>query len=187
MKRLPRSRVPGSRSRNNQTAPATSPRSQIDQEFRKYRPELRGRHQGSGHHRCPARPSSARHPRDRSRTCHDSATPTPSLNVPYAARNVAVRPEVAEDRELVSVAIGERTVGEEVIARDRQAPRLHIGEVAEVVADLAQLAGADAAEREREEHQHDVLAPRNDDSEMSSPCWFLSVKSGQPHHQSIKS
>jgi hypothetical protein len=50
------------------------------------------------------------------------------------------------------LGVGERPVGEEVVARDGQ--DLGTVELGGAVADLTELTGADATEREREEHQH---------------------------------
>ena len=85
--------------------------------------------------------------------------PALSLNTPYGCGHLAVRPEVGQQRELVALRLRPGLERERVVHRDREDLDVVVLEVGEVVADRVQLAGADAGERERVEHeQHGLLA-----------------------------
>ena len=83
--------------------------------------------------------------------------PAGLLEDPISLRGRAVWPEVAEHGKEVALGIGPGPLGEHVVARDRKNLDVVTGEGPEVVADLAQLSGADAGECEREENDDDVL------------------------------
>ena len=81
------------------------------------------------------------------------------LLVEHAVRagDRAVRPEVAEHREREALLRRPLLLRVARVARDREHLRLHRVELRQVVAQRAQLALADAGERERVEDDHDVL------------------------------
>ncbi len=79
--------------------------------------------------------------------------PAAALNTPYRCRDLAVRPEVAQQRECESFRCRPGTQGIGRIAGDGQDLHGVVLEVLEVIAHLAELAGADAGEGERIEHQ----------------------------------
>src|SRR6266496_126763 len=76
------------------------------------------------------------------------------------ASHVTVRPEVGQQRELVALLLGPRLERERRVDRDAQHLDALVVVVGELVAELAELAGADAAERERvEDQQYRFVTP----------------------------
>src|SRR5207244_11033053 len=68
-----------------------------------------------------------------------------------------VRPEVRQQAELEMLGVGPGPVGEGRVHRDREQLDIVPVDLGELITDGAQLAGAHAAERQRVEHEHDVL------------------------------
>ena len=78
---------------------------------------------------------------------------------PVGLRDLPVRPEVGQQRELVALRVRPGLQGERVVHRDGQDLHVAVLEAGQVVAHRAQLAGADPGERERvEDHQHVAVA-----------------------------
>src|SRR6478752_6036092 len=76
---------------------------------------------------------------------------------PVAPRHLAVRPEVRQQREEVTLGVGPRAQRVHRVARDREDLDVTVLEVLEPVADLAQLPPADPGERGRVEDDDGVL------------------------------
>src|SRR3954468_11289740 len=75
-------------------------------------------------------------------------------------RGRPVRPEVREQRELEALLLAEGLEAEHRVGADRQHPHAGVGVGGQLVAQLAQLTGADAGEREGVEDQQDRGAPQ---------------------------
>src|SRR3954451_25454625 len=75
-------------------------------------------------------------------------------------RGLAVRPEVRQQGELVLLLLGPRALGVHGVARDADELDVRVLEQLDVVAELAQLAGADAREGEGVEDEGDVPLAR---------------------------
>src|SRR3954470_2465975 len=76
------------------------------------------------------------------------------------AGDLPVRPEVRQQRELVLLLLGPGALGVHRVAGDAHELDVRVLAHADVVAQLAQPPGADAAERERIEDEDDIPLPR---------------------------
>src|SRR5690606_2431974 len=74
-------------------------------------------------------------------------------------RDLTVRPEVRQQRKLVALLLGPRLQRERRVHRDAEHLDALVVVVRELVPQLAELSLADAAERERVEHQQHRLVP----------------------------
>ena len=71
-----------------------------------------------------------------------------------------MRPEVRQQREVEALLLAERLEAEHRVGADRPAPDAGVGVVGQLVAQLAQLTGAQAGEGERVEDQQHGRAPQ---------------------------
>src|SRR5918998_6610597 len=102
---------------------------------------------------------------DHTVSVHQEGTPVGHASLvvknPVVLRDLAMRPEVRQQWEIIALLVRPCLEGEHRVHRHGQ--HLHVGELRQVVAELVQLAGAGLAEGERvKHHQHvaDTVEPR---------------------------